>query len=70
MKQYNLIADGRIRHYDYPISRDWLDIDCKAVGCKYNREEKCMVPSIAKIGENGQCTGFTPKPTPTKIDGD
>ena len=58
------------RPYGFPVSRDWEDIDCKAVGCQYNRREKCMVPSLCKIGMKGECTGFVPKPMQTKVDGD
>lgn len=60
------------RPYGFPVSRDWEDIDCKAVGCRYNRGEKCMVPSRCKIGEDGRCTGFEAKPMEKnkKIDGD
>jgi hypothetical protein len=70
---HGLIAQGRIgdrgHHHDW-VSRDYLDIDCKATGCKYNAAEKCMVPSRAKIGATGSCTGFEAKPLPAKIDGD
>jgi hypothetical protein len=58
------------RPHGYPVSRDWADIDCKAVGCKYNRSEKCMVPSRCKIGDDGRCKGFEAKPLPKSIDGD
>jgi len=43
-------------------SRDYADIDCKAVGCVFNVLRKCSTPSLAKIGDRGQCEGFTPKP--------
>lgn len=46
--------------HSYPVSRDWEDIDCNAKACKYNRHMKCSVPSLAKIGEDGKCQGFTP----------
>ena len=49
------------RPYGFPVSRDWEDIDCRAVGCMYNRGEKCMVPSRCKIGADGRCTGFEAK---------
>ncbi len=49
------------RPYGFPVSRDWEDIDCRAVGCTYNRGEKCMVPSRCKIGADGRCTGFEAK---------
>ena len=56
-------------HHDW-LSRDWLDIDCKAIGCKYNRSEKCMVPSLCSIGDDGRCKGFVARETPKVIDGD
>jgi hypothetical protein len=58
--------------HDFPVSRDWEDIDCKAVGCRYNLREKCMVPSRCKISDDGRCTGFEVKPMETnkKPDGD
>ena len=46
------------RDGNYPVSRDWADVDCRATGCKYNRLEKCMVSSRCKIGDDGRCTGF------------
>jgi hypothetical protein len=52
------------------LSRDWLDIDCQAIGCKFNINKKCMTPSICKISPEGRCEGFTPKPLAAKIDGD
>lgn len=55
-------------HY-YPVSRDWEDIDCRAIGCMYNKDMKCMVPSLCKIGGDGKCTGFTTKPfEPKEVD--
>jgi len=45
------------------LSRDWDDLDCKSDSCAWNRIGKCTVPSVAKIGENGRCEGFTPKNT-------
>jgi hypothetical protein len=55
----------------HPVSRDWADIDCKAVGCRFNQSEKCITPSRCKIGDNGSCTGFEAKPfDPQKVDGD
>jgi len=59
--------------HDFPVSRDWEDIDCKATGCLYNRSdvEKCMVPSKCKIGDMGECTGFEVKPfNPKQVNGD
>lgn len=59
------------RGHGYPVSRDWADVDCKAVGCRYNRAEKCMVPSRCKIGDDGRCKGFEPSPMINKKpDGD
>lgn len=65
----------RISHSDrYPnLSRDWEDIDCRATGCKYNRCEKCIVPSRCKIGPTGTCEGFESSLKDVinkKIDGD
>lgn len=54
------------RPYGHPVSRDWEDIDCKAVGCLFNRNEKCMTPSQCKINANGQCTGFRSPRLPKK----
>jgi hypothetical protein len=58
---HNLMPHSR-RPYGFPVSRDWEDIDCKAVGCQFNRGEKCMTPSRCKIGMKGECTGFVPRP--------
>ena len=59
------------RPYGFPVSRDWEDIDCKAAGCQYNRNEKCMVPSLCKINAKGRCEGFKPKALlPKEVDGD
>ena len=69
MNKRDLMFRSR-RDGNFPVSRDWEDIDCRAVGCKYNILDKCAVPSIAKISEEGRCTGFMPKDTPKKIDGD
>ena len=55
-------------HHDW-LSRDWEDIDCLATGCMFNRNEKCSVPSLCKIGEDGRCEGFKAKPM-AKVDGD
>ena len=44
--------------HTYPVSRDWETIDCKATSCIYNMAEKCTVPSLAKINEDGKCEGF------------
>jgi hypothetical protein len=58
------------RPHGFPVSRDWADIDCKATGCMYNRNEKCMVPSRCKINTEGRCDGFEAPPPKEKIDGD
>lgn len=55
-------------HHDW-LSRDYADVDCQAVGCLLNRQRKCTVPTACKIGDDGRCQGFTPRPTP-KVDGD
>ncbi len=60
----------RSRDYDYPLSRDWKHIDCKAVGCKYNYNESCSVPSRANLNEEAKCSGFEAKELNKKIDGD
>lgn len=60
---------GRGHHHDW-LSRDWLDIDCKAVGCFFNRGGKCMVPSRCEIGDDGKCRGFQARETPKRPDGD
>jgi hypothetical protein len=48
------------RYSDFPVSRDYEEIDCEATGCKYNRYRKCMTPSIAIIDHDGKCKGFLP----------
>lgn len=59
------------RPYDFPVSRDWEDIDCRATGCIYNRSLKCGVPSLCEIGEDGRCKGFRASTqNVTKVDGD
>ena len=54
---------GLMPHNDdrYPVSRDWADIDCSAGSCKNNLSKKCTIPSIAVIGEDGKCKGYSPK---------
>jgi len=54
MKSEGLMPDCE----GYPVSRDWEDMDCSAIRCVYNLMNKCTVPSIASIGEDGRCTGF------------
>lgn len=57
--------------HNFPVSRDWEDLDCKATGCLYNIREKCATPSICKIGEDGRCIGFVVKKVNLKqVDGD
>lgn len=48
------------RPYEFPVSRDWEDRDCKASQCKWNNKfsRKCKIPSIAVIGDDGRCKGF------------
>jgi len=50
------------RPYGFPVSRDWADVDCRATGCRWNRSEKCMVPSRCQIAEDGRCKGFEVPP--------
>ena len=52
------------------MSRDYEDIDCQAIGCKFNFDKKCAVPTRCKINVQGSCEGFEVKPLPQKIDGD
>lgn len=54
-------AHAFMDHSDkFPLfSRDWEDIDCSAVACLNNRNNKCTVSSLAVIGEDGRCKGFT-----------
>ena len=57
LEQCNLMP-----HTDrYPnFSRDWEDIDCSNEACINNNpfSKKCIVPSLAKIGDDGLCKGF------------
>ena len=48
------------REHRHPVSRDWQDLDCKAQ-CEWQRGGKCIVPSIARINEEGRCIGFKRK---------
>jgi hypothetical protein len=59
----------RSDHHSW-ASRDYLTIDCLAVGCRYNRDKECMVPSKCEISETGACKGFEMKPLPKVLDGD
>ena len=72
MKTEGLTAKGRIgdrgHHHDW-LSRDYLDIDCKATVCKFNIHEKCAAPSLCKITPDGRCEGFQARPMP-KVEGD
>jgi hypothetical protein len=54
---------GLMPHNDgYPgLSRDWADIECKNTNCMHQRFDRCTVPSLAKINEEGRCTGFVIK---------
>lgn len=56
-------------HHDW-LSRDYMDVDCAAIGCKYNIEAKCAVPILCKIKSDGGCAGFEAKPMSKVIDGD
>lgn len=60
---------GLMPHNDrFPLlSRDWEDIDCQAIACGRNKCGKCAVPSLAKIDEEGKCTGFFPYYLPKTI---
>ena len=59
------------RPYGFPVSRDWEEIDCKAVGCRWNLNEKCITPSRCKITDKGNCSGFEAEPMQVnKPDGD
>jgi len=58
------------RNGDFPVSRDYKDIDCLAHGCMFNRDEKCMVPSRCIIDDTGRCDGFQLRDQPKKVDGD
>lgn len=62
MEGMGMKAMGLMPHHDrFPyLSRDWEDIDCRSKVCAYNRNGKCTVPSMAKIGESGRCEGFIP----------
>jgi hypothetical protein len=48
----------RCQYNHYPVSRDWVDIDCNAIACINNRNKKCLVPSLAIIGDDGRCINF------------
>ena len=58
-------VNGLMPHSDrFPLlSRDWEHIDCKSSGCANNMCGECITPSVAKIGEDGRCEGFTPRGT-------
>ena len=57
------------RPHGYPVSRDWKDLDCWATGCRFNQHEKCIVPSICKIGADGRCKGFEAIPYKPQAEG-
>lgn len=52
-----------IPEHNYPFSRDWgLDyIKCSAESCICNRDGKCIIPSMCKIGDDGRCVNFKVK---------
>lgn len=65
---FNRVAKGQ--HHNW-ISRDYLDIDCLAVGCEFNIEKKCGAPSRCEVGLDGRCLGFLIKKFDIKkLDGD
>lgn len=66
------LCDYGRRPYGFPVSRDWEHLDCKAVGCRWNKREHCMFPSRCQIGDDGRCKGFEAPPMETnkKPDGD
>lgn len=72
MAQKQGLMDYGRRPYGFPVSRDWEDIDCKAVGCRFNQCEKCITPARCKISDEGRCIGFEVKPMEMnkKPDGD
>jgi hypothetical protein len=53
---------GLMPHNDgFPwLSRDWKEIDCSAKACKNYGNGRCLIPSVAEIGDDGRCKGFTP----------
>jgi len=59
--QTNNFMPHRCPRIDFPVSRDWEDIDCASAICINNSNSKCSVPSLAKIGEDGRCKGFKTK---------
>ena len=69
MQSKDLIPKNR-QPYGFPVSRDWEDIDCKAIGCKFNLNEKCSVPSRAKFNKEAKCEGFESRPLREVLDGD
>lgn len=56
-------------HHDW-VSRDYARLDCGATGCWFNDNGQCAVPSLCKIGEDGRCVSFTPKPVQKTYEGD
>ena len=56
-------------HHDW-ISRDYEDLDCQAIGCVFNIDKKCAVPTRCKIAADGRCEGFKARPTPRGLHGD
>jgi len=61
---------GGTGHHHPWLSRDYEDIDCRATGCLFNRNGKCMTPSCCKIGEDGRCQGFRAPPMKSIKEGD
>ena len=52
------------------ISRDYEQLDCKAIGCMFNRNGECAVPSRAVLDDQAKCTGFKARPAPRGLQGD
>lgn len=67
---YGRIAKGP-RSQTLPwVSRDYETVPCLAVGCMFNRDKECMVPTRFKLGPDARCEGFQAPPNKTKVDGD
>jgi hypothetical protein len=69
MSNFSRIAPHNSYHHPW-ASRDYEDLDCQAVGCMFNRQKKCSVPSLCKIGDDGRCQGFRVPPVPRGLHGD
>ncbi|MFA5766585.1 MAG: hypothetical protein WC919_01510 [Candidatus Paceibacterota bacterium] len=63
------MMESLLPHHDgYPVSRDWQDIECKAMSCVYNFSGICTVPSLCEISEEGRCKGFKANTTQERKD--